>query len=111
MPRDRYIVLFIVFGFLLIPKMRLITEYVGVPFEHIFLTVSMLPISCMGVGLAYRGFLTFYLYPAKSKKSTGKEVFVDIISMHQKLNRAQMKAMRASRPLKAGYLKSWFGQK
>jgi predicted neutral ceramidase superfamily lipid hydrolase len=83
MPRDRYFVLFMIIAFLLIPAMRTICGFIGVPFVHIFLLVAMLPVSWMSIGFAVRGFLIFYMYPAKIKKATGKDVFVDLVSKHR----------------------------
>lgn len=87
MPKDRYFVLFIFVALLTIPTMNLVCEFVGVPFVHIFLLVAMLPVSLMSVGLAFRAFLIFYLYPARIKRSTGKEVYVDLVSKHRTLGR------------------------
>jgi hypothetical protein len=78
MPRDRYFLLFIVIAFLMIPLMKQVRALIGVPFVHSFLLVAMLPVSWMSIGFAVRGFLIFYMYPARIKKTTGKEVYVDL---------------------------------
>jgi hypothetical protein len=85
MPPDRYIALFILVGLLLAFAMQAVTGFMGVPFTHVFLIVAMVPISCMCIGFAVRGFLVFYLYPAKLKKSTGKCVYVDVSGKHHPL--------------------------
>jgi hypothetical protein len=86
-PRDRYFVMFIVTALLMAPMMQVISNFLGIPFVHIFLLVAMLPVSWMGIGFAVRGFLIFYLYPAKIKKATGKDVFVDLSSKHRSLRK------------------------
>lgn len=91
-PRDRYFVLFIFIALLLIPVMRPVCEFIGIPFVHIFLLVAMLPVSWMSIGLAVRAYLIFYLYPARIKRATGKEVYVDLVSKHRPLGRRSNKA-------------------
>lgn len=84
-PRDWHFVIFIVIALLMAPMMKAISTFLGIPFVHIFLLVAMLPVSWMGIGFAVRGFLIFYLYPAKIKRATGKDVFVDLASKHRPL--------------------------
>lgn len=83
MPRDRYFLLFIIIGFLMVPMMSPLRAFFGLPFVHIFLLVAMLPVSWMSIGFAVRGFLVFYLYPAKIKRTTGKDVYVDLATKPQ----------------------------
>jgi hypothetical protein len=80
MPRDRYFLLFIAIALLMIPVMSHVRGFIGIPFVHTFLLIAMLPVSWMSIGFAVRGYLIFYMYPAKIKKSTGKEVYVDLAS-------------------------------
>jgi hypothetical protein len=82
MPPDWSIAIFMILGFAMIPVMGSVTGFLGVPFLHAFLLIAMVPISCMGVGIAVRGYLLFYLFPAKIKKSTGKKVYVDVAGSH-----------------------------
>lgn len=84
MPRDRYFLLFIAVALFMIPVMRHVRAFIGVPFVHTFLLIAMLPVSWMSIGFAVRGYLIFYRYPAKIKKSTGKEVYVDLASPPQR---------------------------
>ena len=86
-PRDRYFVLSILIALLMIPVMRPVCEFIGLPFVHIFLLVAMLPVSWMSIGLAVRAYLIFYLYPARIRRATGKEVYVDLVSKHRPLGR------------------------
>jgi hypothetical protein len=58
--------------------MDTVSAIVGLPFTHIFLMISTLPISLMSVGFAARGWLVFYHYPNQIKKDTGKRVYVDM---------------------------------
>lgn len=83
MPRDRYFLLFIILGVFVIPIMSQVRAYIGIPSVHTFLLIAMLPASWMSIGFAVRGFLIFYLYPAKIKKATGKDVYVDLASKPQ----------------------------
>lgn len=83
MPRDRYFLLFIMLGISVIPVMSHVRAYLGIPFVHTFLLIAMLPVSWMSVGFAVRGYLIFYAYPAKIKKATGKDVYVDLASKPQ----------------------------
>lgn len=83
MPRDRYFVISIVVALLMIPAMHDVSAFIGVPFVHIFLLIAMLPVSWMSIGFAVRGFLLFYMYPARIKKATGKDVYVDLVSKHR----------------------------
>ena len=90
-PRDLYFALFILIALLMIPIMRPVCEFIGLPFVHIFLLVAMLPVSWMSIGLAVRAYLIFYLYPARIRKATGKEVYVDLVSKHRSLGRPSNK--------------------
>jgi hypothetical protein len=83
MPRDRYFLFFMVLGVSVIPAMGQVRSYIGIPFVHTFLLITMLPVSWMSIGFAVRGFLIFYLYPAKIKNATGKDVYVDLASKPQ----------------------------
>jgi hypothetical protein len=67
MPKDRYFVLFIVLALFMMPIMSFVRVIVGAPFVIVFLMVSMLPVSWMSIGLAFRGFLIFYYYPGLIK--------------------------------------------
>jgi hypothetical protein len=86
-PRDRYFVMFVALALVMAPMMQTISAFIGIPFVHIFLLVAMLPVSWMGIGFAVRGFLIFYMYPAKIKKATGKDVFVDLASKYRPMNK------------------------
>lgn len=78
MPSDKNFLAFIALGLGLIPFAGQVKLITGMPFAHVFLTVAMLPVSWMSVGLAVRGFLVCYYYPAKMKAITGKDVYVDL---------------------------------
>lgn len=87
MPRDRHFLLFMGLAFAMIPFMRTVCMLVGAPFVHVFLLVAMLPVSWMSIGFSVRGFLVFYLYPARIKKATGKNVYVDLVSKHRSIGK------------------------
>jgi hypothetical protein len=84
MPRDRYFLACIVVGLLMVPLMTPVRRFVGLPFVHIFLLIAMLPVTWMSIGFAVRGFLIFYKYPAKIKRATGKDVYVDLATKPQR---------------------------
>lgn len=84
MPSDRYFLLFVVLGLVMVPMMSRVHAFIGLPFVHTFLLIAMLPVVWMSIGFAVRGFLVFYMYPAKIKKATGKEVYVDLVSKPQR---------------------------
>jgi hypothetical protein len=93
-PSDRIFVLFIFLACLLIPVMGQAIELAGVPFPHVFLTVAAFPVSLMFSGLAVRSYLIFYRYPARIKRETGKEVYVDLVSACQALEKSAAKNLR-----------------
>jgi hypothetical protein len=80
MPRNRYFLACIAVSLLMVPLMTPLQNFVGMPFVHIFLLIAMLPVSWMSIGFAVRGFLIFYKYPAKIKRTTGKDVYVDLVT-------------------------------
>lgn len=82
-PRDSAFLLFMGLAFLMIPVMEAARDFIGVPFVHIFLIVAMVPVSWLSIGLAFRVYLIFYYYPDKIKKTTGKDVYVDLGSKHR----------------------------
>lgn len=67
--------------------MHAVAGFIGLPFVHAFLIIAMIPISCIGAGIATRGFLLFYLFPAKIKKITGKTVYVDVVGKYRSNNK------------------------
>lgn len=79
MPPNRYFIVFMLLAFMLVPMMGAVRKFTGLPFAHVFLIVSMLPISWMSIGLALRGFLICYFYPSRLRRATGKSVYVDLI--------------------------------
>ncbi|MCC2971634.1 hypothetical protein [Massilia sp. IC2-476] len=94
MPRDRYFAIFIVLALALMPMTRSVREFTGIPFTHAFLVVAMVPVSWMSFGFSFRGYLVCYLYPAKIRRATGKEVLVDVVSKHKALDRKIFRANR-----------------
>lgn len=81
-PPDRYFVIFLVLAFMLLPIISTAKAFAGLPFAHVFLLVAMLPVSWMSIGVAFRGFLVCYFYPAKLRNFTGKNIYVDLIYKH-----------------------------
>jgi hypothetical protein len=79
-PSNTFVGTAMALAFLLIPFMGSVTQFVGVPFTHIFLVVAWLPINLMALGFGTRGLLIYYYYPWKIKRQTGKNVYVDMTS-------------------------------
>lgn len=86
MPPSRYFLVFIFLGMAMVPGMEIVRGLTGVPFAHVFLTVAMLPVSWMSIGLAVRGILVCYHYPAQIKRNTGKEIYVDLTNSYKNRN-------------------------
>lgn len=82
MPPDRYFIIFLVLSFMLLPIISTVKASTGLPFAHVFLLVAMLPVSWMSLGVAFRGFLICYFYPARLHHFTGKKIYVDLIYKH-----------------------------
>lgn len=93
-PQDRYFVCSVILACALIPVMDQVREFMGIPFPHIFLMIGALPVSLMFAGLVVRSYLIFYKYPAKLRKEIGKEVYVDLVSNYQALDRNSARDLR-----------------
>jgi hypothetical protein len=65
-------------SFLLVPFGGTASSVIGVPFANLFLLIGGFPVSLMCVGLAVRGWLVFFFYPCKIRRTTGKRVYVDM---------------------------------
>lgn len=79
-PSNVLVITPMILAFLLVPWMREVKLYFGLPFPHVFLTLSSLPLVMMVFGLTIKSYLTFYHYPQKIKSETGKDVYVDMVS-------------------------------
>jgi hypothetical protein len=77
-PQDRYFALAGALAILMVFGMNEVRQTTGLPFVFSFLTVVGFPVSLMCSGLAVRGWLIFYLYPAQIRRTTGKQVYVDL---------------------------------
>ena len=97
-PRDRYFISSIALACLLIPVMGELKSLMGIPVEHIFLIIGALPVSLMFTGLVMRSYLIFYKYPARLRKASGKEVYVDLVSNHRMLDRNMIKNLQKTLP-------------
>lgn len=62
------------------PFASVVSRAIGMPFVHVFLAISGLPMSLMFLGFTTRGWLVFYFYPSKIKRETKKRVYVDMSS-------------------------------
>lgn len=77
-PGGSYFLIFISAAVALTLLQSWVRTVFGVPFFHVFLLVSMLPVSLTFSGFAVHGLLVFYLYPAKIERASGKRVYVDM---------------------------------
>ena len=84
-PHSGYFIISTLIAFLAIPFATRLSIFIGIPFTHIFLTFFSTPLNLMLLGLATKGWLVFYFYPAKIKKKTNKLVYVDISSQPKNL--------------------------
>lgn len=83
-PEPKYFIAAGLLAFSLIPFATPASQFIGIPFTHIFLAVFATPLNLMFLGLSMKGWLVFYLYPKKIKNETNKPVYVDISSQPAK---------------------------
>jgi hypothetical protein len=86
-PGAKYFVIFFVLAFSTIPVASQISEFVGLPYPHVFLGIFCIPLDMMALAFLTRGWFVFYHLPKHIKK-TSSTVFVDMVS----------KARRTSKP-------------
>lgn len=79
-PHAKYFIFSGLAAFSLTPFATSLSQIIGIPFTHIFLTVFSTPLNLMFLGLATRAWLVFYFYPMKIQRKTNKPVYVDISS-------------------------------
>ena len=75
--------MFLFFGaaacFMMIFGQTLVGFFLGVPFVHLLLAVGAIPLDMMAIGLAVRGWMIFYRFPAKLHRETTKVVYVNLV--------------------------------
>lgn len=86
-PPNFMFLLFMALAFVMTPFASSLARLVGIPFIHIFLTVAGFPITLLCLGMAVRGYLIFYYYPWHLKRTTGKEVYVDMVTKIARLRK------------------------
>jgi len=64
-----------------------LARYFGLPFPHLMVACMALPMDMFALGLAVRGWMVFYVYPARLYRETGKRVYVDMATKPPKLRR------------------------
>lgn len=62
-----------------------LTSFFGLPFPHLFAACVALPTDMVALGMAVRGWMVFYVYPARLYRETGKRVYVDTVTKPAKL--------------------------
>lgn len=75
-PPNTLSILFLLLAFLTVPFATALSDSVGASYINIFLSIAGVPIVLMSLGLGVRGYLIFYHYPWRLKRSTGKDVYV-----------------------------------
>lgn len=99
-PSEVSFVVAIVFAALSIPFASRLTHIIGLPYVHIFMATMGLPIIMMSLGIVTRGYLIFYYYPWKIRRSLRKIVYVDMdakpeLSVIQKRTKDASRAARS----------------
>lgn len=79
-PDGKYFVISILIAFSLVPFASSVSQFIGIPFFHVFIGICTLPINLMLLGMATKGWLVYYFYPKKIKGATNKPVYVDMSS-------------------------------
>lgn len=79
-PPAKYFLLSSLIAFSLLPFATALSQFIGVPFIHIFLAIFSTPLNLMFLGLGTRGWLIFYFYPMKINSKTNKPVYIDMSS-------------------------------
>lgn len=80
LPFTPFFVIMASLGFSLFPFGKTISSSIGVPVIYLFMTVSFFPFVLMLLGLMTRGYLIYYFYPRKIRESTGKSVYIDMVT-------------------------------
>lgn len=84
LPHPKYFIISGLAAISLIPFARSASQFIGIPFIHIFLAIFATPLNLMFLGLSTKGWLVFYFYPMKIKRETNKPVYADISSLPPK---------------------------
>jgi hypothetical protein len=77
-PKSSYFVAPFLAAFSLTPFASSVTQFFGLPFIHVFLSIAATPLNMMFLGASTKMWLVFHFYPMKIKKETGKPVYVDM---------------------------------
>lgn len=77
LPGTKLTALPMVLALAMIPFASSVSRFSGVPFVHVFLSISMPAVTLMFLGLSTKAWLVFCYYPAKIRKETNKPVYLD----------------------------------
>lgn len=94
-PSAKYFVFSLLAAFSLVPFASSVSQFIGIPFFHIFSGVCALPINLMFLGMATKGWLVYYFYPMKIRRATNKPVYVDVASQPRKSINSRSRLERA----------------
>lgn len=94
-PSGKCFFIFLSAAFSLIPFASSVSHFVGVPFVHVFLAISSVPLDLMFLGMSTKMWLVYYFYPMKIKRQTKKPVYVDMSSKSIKVNNPHPRLGRA----------------
>lgn len=78
-PSAKYFGIFSLLAFSTIPVASKISEFIGLPYPHIFLGIFSIPLDMMALAFITRGWFVFYNLPKHIKK-TSSTVYVDMVS-------------------------------
>lgn len=78
-PNVKHFGFFSLLAFSTIPFASNISEFIGLPYPHIFLGIFSIPLDMMAVAFITRGWFVFYHIPKHIKKSNST-VYVDMVS-------------------------------
>lgn len=79
-PRSPVFITFLAISLCLAPYSLEISQFLGVPFIHIFLAIAATPLNLLFLGLCTKMWLVYYFYPMKIKRNSGMSVYVDMSS-------------------------------
>lgn len=94
-PQSKYFLLFLLAGLVLVPFASPLSSAIGIPFIHVFLAITSIPLTLMFLGMGTKMWLVCYFYPNKIQNETNKPVYID---MSSKPRMSYNSALRGVRP-------------
>lgn len=78
-PSTAYFIIFLILSLTTLPFAKDISEFIGLPYPHVFLGIFSIPIDMMALMFLTRGWFVFYYIPKHIKKDNSI-VYVDMAS-------------------------------